>query len=424
MSIFARGLVAAMEDETNAAELAIGEAGADSAEADLVEATDISADVEAGTSEVEQATADADTLGRIADTAEAAEADGGLDPVAAEIAEIAVEAIYARLGVAHTSYPALESFSGKSGRKRATRYAVESIKETIKKIWAAVVNAFQKIVDFVKNFFNKLFDGNRKMLARINALEKKTNAAKGETTGNVKASGITKPVGMGTKDGIMDVLGTTETELKALSSWVNGIIKGLANAAGTVTINQSAGKDTSFLDTSNAAIELYKEAAKAKSFSGDVIGPRIEVKFAEKSIGDSARGAWTALTEFAMTIKEYIPFTEKPEIEALTLAEVATALKNAEKIVQFNLGQKAAVAIFESGIKKAVESAKKVAETAPDGEGQSAIVEDSRIAQRAITATGNTAIKAFTFGGKVGTEIAKAGIDYAERSLATVKATT
>ena len=80
------------------------------------------------------------------------------------------------------------------------------------------------------------------------------------------------------------------------------------------------------------------------------------------------------------------------------------------------------MARFEAGIRKAVEAAKKTAETAPDGEGQSAIVEDSRIAQRAITATGNSAIKAFTFGGKIGTEIAKAGIDYAERSLATVKA--
>ena len=38
MSIFAKGLVAAMEDETQAAELAIDESGADSAEADIVEA--------------------------------------------------------------------------------------------------------------------------------------------------------------------------------------------------------------------------------------------------------------------------------------------------------------------------------------------------------------------------------------------------
>ncbi len=422
MSIFAKGLVAAMEDETQAAELAIDETGAESAEADLVEATDISADVEAGTAEVDQATADADTLERIADTAETAEAEGGLDPVAAEIAEVAVESIYARLGVQRSSYPALESFSGKTGRKRATQLAIEDIKETVKKIWAAVVNAFQKIIDFVKNFFGKLFDGNRKLLARINALEKKAAASKGETTGSVKASGITKPVGKGDKAGVLDILGSTEAELKALSGWTNGIIDKLATTAGSVSINQSAGKDAGFLDNSKAAIDLYKEAAKVQSFNGKVIGPRIDAKFAEKSIGDSARGAWEALKDFAITIKENVPFTDKPEIEALSVAEAGTALKAAEKIVQFNLSQKAAVAKFEAGIRKAVEAAKKTAETAPDGEGQSAIVEDSRIAQRAITATGNSAIKAFTFGGKIGTEIAKAGIDYAERSLATVKA--
>ena len=422
MSIFAKGLVAAMEDETQAAELAIDETGAESAEADLVEATDISADVEAGTAEVDQATADADTLERIADTAETAEAEGGLDPVAAEIAEVAVESIYARLGVQRSSYPALESFSGKTGRKRATQLAIEDIKETVKKIWAAVVNAFQKIIDFVKNFFGKLFDGNRKLLARINALEKKAAASKGETTGSVKASGITKPVGKGDKAGVLDILGSTEAELKALSGWTNGIIDKLATTAGSVSINQSAGKDAGFLDNSKAAIDLYKEAAKVQSFNGKVIGPRIDAKFAEKSIGDSARGAWEALKDFAITIKENVPFTDKPEIEALSVAEAGTALEAAEKIVQFNLSQKATVAKFEAGIRKAVEAAKKTAETAPDGEGQSAIVEDSRIAQRAITATGNSAIKAFTFGGKIGTEIAKAGIDYAERSLATVKA--
>ena len=43
MSIFSKGLVAAMEDETNAAELAIDEAGADSAEAEIVGVTGISA---------------------------------------------------------------------------------------------------------------------------------------------------------------------------------------------------------------------------------------------------------------------------------------------------------------------------------------------------------------------------------------------
>ncbi len=421
MSIFAKGLVAAMEDETQAAELAIDESGADSAEADIVEATDISADVEAGVAEIDQASADADTLERIADTAETAEAEGGLDPVAAEIAEVAVESIYARLGVQRSSYPALESFGGKTGRKRATQLAIEDIKETVKKIWAAVVNAFQKIIDFVKNFFGKLFDGNRKLLARINALEKKA-AAKGETTGNVKASGITKPAGKGDKAGVLKVLGSTEQELKKVAGDTQKIIVGLGAMASSISINQGAGDDQGFLDKSKAAMDVYKEAAAFKSVGGEVIGPRIDVKFADKSIGDSARGAWEALKDFGITIKENLPFTDKPEIEALSKAEVATALKDAEKIVQYNLGQKAAVAAFENGMKKAIEAAKKIAETAPDGEGKAAVVEDSRIAQRAITATGNSAIKVFTFAGKVGTEIAKAGIDYAERSLATVKA--
>ena len=422
MSIFAKGLVAAMEDETQAAELAIDKAGAESAEADLVEATDISADVEAGTAEVDQATADADTLERIADTAETAEAEGGLDPVAAEIAEVAVESIYARLGVQRSSYPALESFSGKTGRKRATQLAIEDIKETVKKIWAAVVNAFQKIVDFVKNMWKKLMDGNRKLLARINALQKKAAASKGETSGNVKSSGITKPAGSADKAGIMKAVAGVETELVSMEDWTQKIVANLGGLFNGIDISQSGG-DESFLDKSKAIMDVYKSAGEITKFNGAILGPRIESKFGEAAQSVSTpKAAWEALKDFGLTIKENIPFTDKPEIEALSRNEINSILKDAEKVIKHNLGQSAAEAKFNAGIMKAVESAKKLAETAPDGEGKSAIVEDSRIAQRAITVCGNNAVKMFSFAAKTGVDIAKAGIDYAERSLATVKA--
>lgn len=416
MSIFARGLVAAMEDETNAAELAIGEAGADSAEADLVEATDISADVEAGTTEVEQATADADTLGRIADTAEAAEDDGGLDPVAAEIAEIAVEAIYARLGVSRTSYPALESFSGKSGRQRATRYAVEDMKETVKKIWAAVVNAFQKIIDFVKNLFSKLFDGNRKLLARINALENKANATTKTIGGKVNGSGITKATGADNLAHVLHAVASAPVELKKIHDYVSKTVADLSDV--TSDIAQSATKETSFLDQSKSISDLYNDCKNASAgLSKDgVISKRIEVKFEPKE-GDK-KSMWESITGFGVTIKEATGFGEKTELDALSINELKKVLKDARSVVMSNLEQKANVAKFESGIRKAIENSKRIAEqSSTTGEEKSSLAEDSRIAQRAITAVGNSSIKMFTFAGKVGTEIAKAGIDYAERSL-------
>jgi phage-related protein len=73
----------------------------------------------------------------------------------------------------------LESFSTKSGRRRYTAEAIDGIKNKIKSIWEAVVNAFKKLVNYVKDFFSKLFDANKKMLSRIIALRVKAKSIKG-----------------------------------------------------------------------------------------------------------------------------------------------------------------------------------------------------------------------------------------------------
>lgn len=421
MSIFARGLVAAMEDETNAAELGIDQTGADSAEADLVEAADISADVEAGSAEIEQATADADTLTRIAETAQASEEDGGLDPVAAEVAEIAVEAIYSRLGVRSSSYPALESFSGRTGRVRATRIAVEEMMDTVKKVWAAVITAFRKIIDFVKSFFGKLFDGNRKMEARANALQKQLSASTKETAGNVKSHGLGKV--FGDFDGASAVrdVGDITSELKALSGVVGGTIAGLGAMANEVKVNVT-GKDDSWLDRSKAAEDVISAAKQYQSSGGRLLKPRLDLKFGEgpkTTMGEKAGAAWDAVKGFGVTIKENVPFTEKAEVPALTNAQIGTMLTNVKAVAAFNATQKAALANFEKGINVALEAARTVAETAPESlnADQSNTKKNMAIARAAITATGNAAMKMFTYGGKIGTQFAKAGLDYAEASL-------
>jgi hypothetical protein len=99
MSLFSRGIVAAMEDEMANQELAIDEAGADSMEADLVETVDMAADIDAGTNEMEQTVKDADQLERHVEVLTDAEGEGGASPELIEATEIAVEGIYNRLGI-------------------------------------------------------------------------------------------------------------------------------------------------------------------------------------------------------------------------------------------------------------------------------------------------------------------------------------
>ena len=410
MSIFAKGLVAAMEDETQAAELAIDESGADSAEADIVEATDISADVEAGTAEVEQASADAETLTRIADTAEAAEEEGGLDPVAAEIAEIAVESIYARLGVQRQSYPALESFSGKTGRKRATQIAVEDIKETVKKIWAAVVVAFQKMVDFVKNFFAKIFDANRKLLSRINSLEKQTRNLKLQPGGKVKASGVISQTDAKTKEEALKAIEATPGEIEAMFRASADVAEGMREFPKIKELLAGDG-DLKALSIKKLQDAHSKFTMIARDSEG-AIGKKFELATADKDLNPDLK-----VPEFKFEFKN--PFSsEGKELDALKTDEIQKVLKAAETIVKLNIGSKTLVSALEASMKVTIEAAKKVSETVDDKDGNAKnVTEGSRVAQRLITSTGNSAIKVVTFTAKTGMDVAKAAIDYVERSV-------
>jgi hypothetical protein len=67
---------------------------------------------------------------------------------------------------------AMESFKGKQTRLLATRIALEGIKETAQRIWAQIVEAFNKAIDWVKSFFAKLFDGAVKLKAAGEKLSK------------------------------------------------------------------------------------------------------------------------------------------------------------------------------------------------------------------------------------------------------------
>lgn len=404
MSIFARGLVAAMEDETNAAELGIDQTGAGSAEADMVEATDISADVEAGTSEIEQASADADTLGRIADTAQAAEADGGLDPVAAEVAEIAVEAIYARLGIKRSSYPALESFSGRSGRVRATRYAVEDIKETVKKIWAAIVVAFQKMYDFVKNFFAKIFDANRKLMARINSLEKRLGGKDmKEPTGKVKLTGGLSKIGIKDKSGAIAAIKGVTADIASIRKEAVTLLDHAKGDIPSVTKDITNGKD---LESNVEVVKAQKDQEGFVHVFNGLKGPVSALVNAEYK------------PEAGISITFGGGKTDSNEVDALTLADCRAVLASSEVIVQDNLNAKTELSRAEASLQSVIESFKKVSEISnEEGDKAQLISEKSRRVQRIYTNIGNSVITALTNSQKLSLEFAKSGTDYVERSL-------
>ena len=183
-----KGLVASMEqlEEIEAAAAAATdpvdvpvevEAPADTLETQMLEVEDVAEIVETLDDQVEDAIGSADELQVIADKLEASLPEGGVDEATADMAEVAVESLYRRLGVTlpskggkpGTPMVSLEAFKGRQSRQEATRVAMEGIKETIKNVWAKIIEAVQRAYAFVKDFIVKAFSGVAKLEKRAAA---------------------------------------------------------------------------------------------------------------------------------------------------------------------------------------------------------------------------------------------------------------
>lgn len=140
---FGKGLMAGMEDDYS-------DPIDDSV---YVEHADNTADVDAGLAEVGSVMEDAGTLSALTNKAqELQDRDGGLDETAAEVLDIAVEAIYSRLAITRKPNLAMESFVGKNGKRNVTM-ALEGLGEMLSKIWQAIKDAFKKVWEWIKSFF-------------------------------------------------------------------------------------------------------------------------------------------------------------------------------------------------------------------------------------------------------------------------------
>lgn len=411
-NLFSGGLVAAMEDETNAEAIVMDEApGSESMEADLVEAVDLGADVEAGADEMESTIADADQLERHVEVLTDAEQEGGASPELVEATEIAVEGICRRLGIhSGSGIPALEGFSTSSGRARNTRVAIESITDKIKQIWNAVKMAFQKLINYVKDFFAKLFDANAKMLGRVNSLRAKLKNLKGTPGKTVKGSGISdvipksaltnakKGAGAG---GIKNAIGQVQSVAGLLTTLADGVVSQQAYDAVTTKTNGKAVQGMTAPDgfqwseyqlIGNSVIALLesKTVVKGKQAYEAFAKASAKVQKAEKAGGDG-------------------------ELPVLDASSMEAVLSGVEDSVRELMGQKAQIASINADIEKTTASiAKIVSAASKDDEGMS---ERSTKGRSAVSAVGNSTAKLVTLIGSETTRVCQAYLTYVERSI-------
>lgn len=183
MRRFAHGLVAAMENENldtppGEGSAVPAEAPAESAETELIDVNEGAAEGEAVDAAVEEAVDAAATMEGLITGLESFKDKGGLTEQGAWGVHQTIAHINKRLGT-NTKIPAMESFAAPSSRMSQHRVALESIKDTLARIWKAIKEAIKKSIQWVQDQFEKLFGAATKLKKRAEALEKAANGISG-----------------------------------------------------------------------------------------------------------------------------------------------------------------------------------------------------------------------------------------------------
>ncbi len=219
------GLVTAMEADAATAEAKKDDVAPDrELEQANDEVKDSAAEGEAAEDQKDEAEDTVEALESIYDALGVAAQNGGIDKYAAGALGIALNHMYARVGITATSMPALESFGGTSTRIGATQIAMEDIKDQVAKIWRAIVEALKKAAEWVKTFFNKVFDGATKLKARAQSLEEKAQASHGKPKeAKFESSSLVSALFVGPS--VPDNLATSIGDLNAVAKAVFGNVE-------------------------------------------------------------------------------------------------------------------------------------------------------------------------------------------------------
>ena len=154
----------------------------DAPEVDEVQAEEQAGEFEATAGDMDAAADAAEVLEETAEAVEETIPEGGLSEGAAKAIEVSVESLLLKVGFSakHAkALPAMEGFKNAGTRATKTKLAVESFKEKAIALWRAIVAAFQKAVEHVKNFLDLSGRQAAGLAKRADELAKKSASLKG-----------------------------------------------------------------------------------------------------------------------------------------------------------------------------------------------------------------------------------------------------
>jgi len=438
---FKQGLVAAMEaeqemeqmEEMSSDEVVAGlPEGADSLETDMLEAQDMGTEVDGQLEAVDSAEEDADSLQEIADVMDESAENGGMDQTAARIAEVAVESIYSRLGIRRkAAMPAMETFGEKGNRVVATRIACEDIKETLKKVWKAILDAIVKMSDFIQGFISKLFDTNIKMMQRAVSLKeavgKLTVGKPNADTVDSKAFG--PALGGASAGDISKELQSVTAMIKAVSTETAEVAKHIKSEDLTIYVKSKDKFDK--ITVPGAGVGFSKAPASypkapegmVYKMSGELPGNKVVLITSPADDNVEGAAAVVAMKKISVTLGTFEPRKPKPTVDTmktLSKPEMSSLIDEVVAISKEVSAAKESVTALQESRKKVVADIGKLSALVSE---VAEIKERSKQVQSMITSFNRYSAEMSTTFGKVAIASGKAALDYVGASLKTYSST-
>lgn len=411
-----------LENELGTSELETVPAAAAEVEAGSAEIATNVEEVEDLNVAAEEAENDIEALSDVQDVMkESVDGGEGLTEDAAEMAEIAVESICARLGFSkhNTTMPAMESFGQKGSRLTATKIAMENLGEKIKRGAQAVLNFIKMIWEKIKGFFAGLTRSRGAMEKHLTSLEARTGGIDaGATQKEAELSGgAAKSLSI---DGKADK-GTAETILANSQKLINVAVQMASILASEVTFDSATSTEKAKAVAEKLSSSVSHSFEKAKVEKGEegvehyghfVNGMNVGVSLTK----ESNMGA------FKLSITKTGTPAEK--IKALTVQEVKAILGEAKKLLAnlkaFDAVEKTLGAAAKSSIthiEKMVAAAKSGSKETQDEKGSEESAKTLNATMTVLREVANTSSKVgAAFPGMVFSAI-KGVADYASASL-------
>jgi hypothetical protein len=427
-------LVTALEEDGIQAPVStVVEAPADNAnslETDLIEVADSGADIAEVQGEAEETSAVMEALDGIALCLGEAAKNGGLDRHSAQAVGIATEALYARVGIKRASFPALESFGGTSTRAAATKIAMEDIKEQMQKIWAAIVAAFEKVVAWIVDFYNKVTDAAGKLTKRGEELAKKATELKGEAkektiTNERVAASLATSKGTADKAAIDHTVNLVKSAIggeiaKKAEETSKNVIAAMDNVAKFVESFKMPAMGVGAMHKVDAAATGYEAAGEGVVCfrSDELVGGRTVLCYGPDAEAAGEAGVKAAAhSKYALAAFDPKKAPEAKELAVLSGADAAALANAAAELGKVLVAARDEGAKINESVKKMLEKAKSLGKAAAALDEKSEDAKNFKAAQTVAQFYARTANQPRATVASYGLSVGKSILDYVELSI-------